>query len=329
MKVSVLMLAYNHEQYIAQALDSVLMQQVNFDYEIIIGEDCSIDNTRAILLRYQQEHPDKICLLLPDKNVGMHDNFIQTFKACRGNYIALLEGDDYWTSPDKMQKQVDFLDAHPDHTICFHKALVRERDGRPDWYIPVVFQPEQVFTLQYLLGLCNPMTTASIMFRQGFIHEFPDWMYDVDFVDWVLQILLAQHGKIGYINETMSLYRIHPQGNWSQKNQIQGLLEKVKFFEHLSKHFDSNSKFQKNIRFSLTVLYRDLATAYEKDGDRKNARKYINIWFFKYLLANSILINVDCLKYSTSRIIQSHAPILYKTLSKNLSKFKQLRINFI
>ncbi len=329
MKVSVLMLAYNHAQYIAQAVDSVLMQQVDFDYEIVIGEDCSTDNTRDILLRYQQENPEKIRLLLPEKNLGMHDNLIQTFKACRGDYIALLEGDDYWTSPDKIQKQVDFLDARDDHTICFHKALVRERDGRPDWYIPVAFQPKQVFNLQYLLGVCNPMTTASIMFRQGFIHELPDWVYDLGFTDWVLQILLAQHGKIGYINETMSVYRIHLQGNWSQQNQIQGLLGKIKFFEHLSKHFDSSSKFQNNIRFSLTVLHRDLAIAYKKEGDRKNARRYMNIWFFKYLLANKILTNASYLKYSTLKIIQTHAPNLHKNLSIIFNKCKQLSIRFI
>src|SRR3712207_1086613 len=102
MKVSVLMLAYNHEKFIAQALDSALMQQVNFDYEIVIGEDCSTDNTRDILIRYQKEYPHRIRLLLPEKNLGMHDNLIQTFKACRGDYIAFLEGDDYWTSPNKL-----------------------------------------------------------------------------------------------------------------------------------------------------------------------------------------------------------------------------------
>lgn len=109
MKVSVLMITYNHEKFIAQAIDSILMQQVNFDYEIVIGEDCSTDGTRAIVIQYQKEYPDKIRLLLPEENLGMHKNFVQTFRACQGEYIALLEGDDYWTSPRKLQKQVDFF----------------------------------------------------------------------------------------------------------------------------------------------------------------------------------------------------------------------------
>lgn len=156
MKVSVLMLAYNHAQYIAQAVDSVLMQQVDFDYEIVIGEDCATDNTRDILIRYQQENPEKIRLLLPEKNLGMHDNLIQTFKACHGSsYIALLEGDDYWTSPDKLQKQVDFLDAHADYTLCFHNALILHQDGSRRWWsIPGAPKQEKVltFTLEDLLS---------------------------------------------------------------------------------------------------------------------------------------------------------------------------------
>jgi glycosyltransferase involved in cell wall biosynthesis len=311
MKVSVLMLAYNHEKFIAQALDSVLMQQVDFNYEIVIGEDCSTDNTREILIRYQQEYPDKIRLLLPEKNLGMHDNFIQTFKACRGDYIALLEGDDYWTSPYKLQKQVDLLDAHADYTICFHSALVLYQDGSKGWCFPPENQEKKVFTLEDLLSLSNIMATASIMFRQGFIHEFPDWIYDVDFVDWILQILLAQHGNIGYIDETMSVYRIHPQGNWSRKSQIEGLLEITNLYQYLSNYLDS--KYQKNVRVTLSQHYINLSINYIKNGDRKNARKYVNKWLLNDLLNNRAL-SAGLLKASLT--LQVYAPILYKALKR-------------
>ena len=89
-KASVLMVTYNHQEFIAQALDSVLMQEVDFEYEIIIGEDCSTDNTRQIVIDYQRKYPDKIRLLLPEVNLGAHENFIATYKACNGKYIALL-----------------------------------------------------------------------------------------------------------------------------------------------------------------------------------------------------------------------------------------------
>ena len=129
MKVSVHMITYNHEKFIAQAIESALMQQVDFDYEIVIGEDCSTDRTREIVVAYQQRHPDKIRLLLHEQNVGVSLNDIRVYRACRGEYVAWLEGDDYWTSPHKLQKQADFLDSHPACSACFHPVTVFFEDG--------------------------------------------------------------------------------------------------------------------------------------------------------------------------------------------------------
>src|SRR5262245_24288404 len=128
-KVSVAMITYNHGNFIAQAVESILMQVVNFDYEIIIGEDCSTDETRNVVIEYRNRFPHRIKMLLHDKNVGLMQNFIQTIEACRGQYVALCEGDDYWTSPYKLQKQVDFLESHPEYAICFHNVTVICEDG--------------------------------------------------------------------------------------------------------------------------------------------------------------------------------------------------------
>lgn len=305
------MLAYNHEQFIAQALDSALMQQVNFEYEIVIGEDCSTDSTRDILIRYQQEYPDKIRLLLREKNLGMHDNFIQTFKACRGDYISLLEGDDYWTSPSKLQKQVDFLDAHVDYTICFHNALILFHDGNTNFYHHENWKT--FFTLEDILSF-NIMPTASIMFRQGFIHEFPDWIYNVDLVDWILQVILAQHGNIGYLDEVLSVYRNHPQGNWSSKSSLEGTLELTKLFQYFSKHLDLDSKHQRRVKVKLSEYYSQLALAYEQNGDRRNANKYIVKVLLNDLLNPRVLISNLLLK--TLIILQIYTPILYKILKR-------------
>src|SRR6266576_553941 len=106
MKVSALIVTYNQEKFIEQAIRSALMQQVNFPYEIVIGEDCSTDNTRAVVERLASENPGKIRAILRDKNLGM------------------LEGDDYWTDPLKLQKQADFLDAHPECCLCFHNVVI-------------------------------------------------------------------------------------------------------------------------------------------------------------------------------------------------------------
>jgi glycosyltransferase involved in cell wall biosynthesis len=319
MKVSVFMLAYKHEKFIAQALDSVLMQQVNFDYEIVIGEDCSPDTTRDILISYQQEHPEKIRLLLPEKNLGMHDNFIQTFKACRGNYIAILEGDDYWTSPYKLQKQVDFLDTNADCTICFHKAFVPNQDGSPGGLIFPKEQQNKIFTLEDILSCpSNMMPTASIMFRQGFINEFPDWTYDVDLVDWTLQVLLAQHGNIGFLDEVLSVYRVHPEGNWSRKSHLEATLELTKVFQCFSKYLNLNSKNKRIVRVILSDYYGQLAILYAQNGDRKNSTKYISKWFLNDLINKRPLSRILS---KVLAVIKICTPSLYQVIKKIKYRF--------
>ena len=123
-KVSVLVMTYNHIDFIAQALDSVLEQQVCFDYEILISEDCSIDGTREVVLAYQRRFPQKIRLLLSGQNMRSNEIVVRGINAAKGQYIALLDGDDYWISPNKLQSQVDFLDSNPECSMCFHNAKV-------------------------------------------------------------------------------------------------------------------------------------------------------------------------------------------------------------
>src|SRR5580704_17934239 len=124
MKLSVATITYNHEQFIGQAIESVLAQKVNFDYEVVIGEDCSTDGTRAVILDFQRRYPDRIVASFRERNIGAMRNAEATFAACRGEYVALLEADDYWTCEVKLQKQVDFMDAHPDCAICCSRAQV-------------------------------------------------------------------------------------------------------------------------------------------------------------------------------------------------------------
>ncbi|MBM3299903.1 MAG: glycosyltransferase, partial [Deltaproteobacteria bacterium] len=110
---SVLMITYNHRPYIAQAIECALNQQTDFPFEIVIGEDCSTDGTREIVFEYQRKHPDVIRVLTSDRNLGPMHNFLRTFDACTGKYVAICEGDDYWHHPEKLKMQVDFLESHP------------------------------------------------------------------------------------------------------------------------------------------------------------------------------------------------------------------------
>jgi len=138
-KVSVLVMTYNHAHFIWQALDSVLMQRTDFAYEIVISEDCSTDGTREIVIDYHSRFRDTICLLLSERNLHSNAVVSRGIRACRGEFIALLDGDDYWTTADKLQTQVDFLEQHPDCSACFHNALTVYEDGskKPHNWTPV------------------------------------------------------------------------------------------------------------------------------------------------------------------------------------------------
>lgn len=120
--LSIVSITYNHEAYIAKTIEGVMMQQVNFPIEFIIAEDCSTDNTRKIVLDYANQYPELIKVITSKNNVGAVANEHRAMLAARGKYIAFCEGDDYWTDPLKLQKQVDFLESHTDYSVCFHRC---------------------------------------------------------------------------------------------------------------------------------------------------------------------------------------------------------------
>lgn len=239
MKISVLMITYNQEKYLAQALDSVLTQEVNCDYEIVIGEDCSTDGTREIVLEYQRSHPDKIRALLPATNLGMIRNFVQTYRACAGKYVAILEGDDFWSSPNKLQKQMDFLDNHPEAAICFHATDVFFEDNSAPGYLSPSGHNE-FSTIEDLLEK-NFIQTCSVMFRNNLFGDFPEWFYSCVIGDYPLHLLNADFGSIGYIKDVMASYRIHSAGVWSmqmEKNFVKNVLAGIDMYTNLDAHFD-------------------------------------------------------------------------------------------
>lgn len=270
MKVSVLVITYNNERFITEAIDSIVMQKVDFDFEIIIGEDHSTDRTREIVFDFRKRYPDKIHLLLNEKNVGGRKNFTQILKASQGEYIALLEGDDYWTSPNKLQKQVDFLDNHPDFTICFHWAgwLDQESGEIKSWkYGPPIIKP--YYTIDDLLKHSNFIPTCSVMFRNNLFGEFPKWFWETGIGDFPLHILNAQHGKIGYIDEAMSVYRVHDAGIRSGSSPAVRLERLIGTYDLVNASL--GFKYNRIIRKQESNLFFDLAAEYVKRGDLPKA----------------------------------------------------------
>ena len=212
-KVSVAMVTYNHEGFITEALESAVSQQTRFPFEVIVGEDCSTDRTRDIVLDYQSRYPHLIRPVLHPANIGGHKNRTKVFEACTGQYVAVLEGDDAWTSPHKLQRQVDFLDEHPDYAVCFHKAVTYyEETGSYGPEMPDLDQTSYTFE-ELLAG--NFIPACSVMYRRGPHTRVPEWCGQVRLGDWPLHLLHARHGKIGMLPECMGTYRVHRGGAWS------------------------------------------------------------------------------------------------------------------
>jgi glycosyltransferase involved in cell wall biosynthesis len=271
MKVSVAMITYNHERFLAQALESVLAQQVNFDYEIVAGEDCSTDRTREILMDFHRRYPDRIVPQLREKNVGAMRNFEATLAACRGEYVALLDGDDYWLAVDKLQKQVDLLDAHPDYALCCHRAQILDETGT--WQIPVLPSMEAgLYGIEDLLRQ-NFTMTGTVVYRRDLPGPLPEWFHTMALGDWPLFALVARHGKVALMDEAMSMYRVHSGGIWNSQPALHQQRETIRMLKALNKEL--GSKYRRAIQTSLLQAYSTLTALARTEGDRIAVGKYV------------------------------------------------------
>jgi glycosyltransferase involved in cell wall biosynthesis len=204
------MLTYNHEKFIAQAIEGVMMQQTNFPFELVIGEDCSTDDTRRICLQYKEKYPETIQLLLHEKNVGAKRNGQMVIDACMGKYIAICEGDDYWTDPCKLQKQVDFLETHSDYSACAHQCTViyDYMNRKPE---PFTKKTKDPVLLKDLLNghICHLNT---LMVKHELIQMADNESADIVSTDKYLYFVCAANGFIKFMPEAMSVYRINHTG---------------------------------------------------------------------------------------------------------------------
>ncbi len=294
---TVLIITYNHERFIAEAIESVLAQETDFEYEIVISEDCSTDSTREIVQDFARRFPGQIRLVLSERNQNNNEVLARGLRIARGRYIALFDGDDYWTSPHKLQKQVDFLDLHRECSICFHNVnVVYDSDptaqhpffmGEPR--VPVAKpMPKPISTLSDIAAE-NFIPTCSVMFRAGLFSDVPVWYKDLAFGDWPLHVLNAEHGDIGYLDETLATYRIHSGGYWSNNlrfyRTIQELEQIIEAYETINRYVDRGRRrrFHKNV---VKFHYHAARLLCEAD-DYKRARGHARICFLGACIPDS------------------------------------------
>lgn len=231
-KVSVLVTTYNHENFLRQALESALSQQTTFPFEIVVGEDCSTDGTRELLQDVFASHPQTIRMVLPEQNLGPNQMYLEVMRAARGDYFAILDGDDYWTSTDKLHRQVEFLEGNARYEVCFHDVLVvtEGSDEPPRPGMPAL--ERDTYELDDLL-LGNFVPAASIMHRRVDVEGLPDWFTGFAWIDWLMLVLCAQRGRLRYLPGLSGVYRVHATGLWSSADRMSQLDEELRVYQQL------------------------------------------------------------------------------------------------
>ena len=317
--LSVSMITYKHESYIKQAVEGVLMQETNFEFQLILCDDCSPDDTQQIVQEIIDNHPKgyRVKYFRHEKNIGMQPNGLFAAKHCVGKYVAICEGDDYWTDPLKLQKQVDFLEANPDYVLCFHQVNILKTNGEiVDDFITKV--PENYETIETLARLGNYIHTPSVVFR-NVIKEFPFEFSQSPIGDFFLYMLLAEHGKLKYLEDKMAVYR-EGVGVWSDKSNYfrnfnTGLLHSLLFdyFSGKENHIISEIVLKRIERF-ITNFGNQIS---KDDLIKLSWNVLIRTSIFDLLLTNLKQQNKESIdKKKTEELIQ----IIFRRVKKRIWK---------
>ena len=240
--VSVRLMTYNHEKYIAEAIEGCIMQKCQFDFEVIIGDDFSHDNTLKICKEYESRYPDLIKVLdrkegdeywSKRQKFGRLYNFSDILNHCKGKYIALLDGDDYWTDPMKLQKQVDLLEKNKELSACFHNVKVIGQGAKKELNS---FNDKQNIKTSDIIKE-NLISKPSLMFRNH-NKALPMWFMELPAGDWGLHILNSTYGNIQYMDFIGAAYRKHNEGVWIQLSRKEIGMKGVTLLQKMDKAFE-------------------------------------------------------------------------------------------
>ena len=262
--LSIVCTTYNHARFIRDALDGFVMQKTDFPFEVLINDDASTDGTADIIREYESKYPDLFrCVYQTENQWGKKSPWTDIlFPMVRGKYVALNEGDDYWTDENKLQKQVDFMESHPDFSVCFHPVTVHWDDGsEPDYVFPSA--KERFYKTELELNDLlhhNFIQTNSVVYRWRFHTDSLDLLpNNILPGDWFLHLLHAQTGKIGFLPDVMSVYRRNSGGIWTNAGESPQWYERcgtgtVRFWIEIQRHFSHDCSRQINETALLTKI---------------------------------------------------------------------------
>lgn len=250
-KVSIVCMVYKHEAYLRQCFDGFVMQKTDFPIEILVNDDCSPDGSAKVIREYEKKYPDLFHCIYQEENQyskGKMAWWEVLFPMAKGEYIAICEGDDYWIDPYKLQKQVDFMEQHPDYVACFHNARVQYDDhvslfnALDENHDPTT---EDIIKRHWFIA------TPTLFFR-NVLHDYPEWRGEVLNGDYLLELLLAREGRFYYMDDVMAVYRQDGMGMSAvlNRNKVDMVDKLIYLLERMKDYYDGEyaSTFDESIR---------------------------------------------------------------------------------
>jgi glycosyltransferase involved in cell wall biosynthesis len=239
MKVSVILITYNHEKYIREAIESVLMQHINYDVEVIVADDCSTDETLDIIKLYESKTLFAFRYFQQQENIGLVKNYQRAFAAASSEYVAVLEGDDYWTDPYRLQKHIDFLDTHFECVMTYNRNVSYLQESK-------MFQVDnenlntnnKYITVKNLASGNCIGNFSTCVYRKTVLDKIDPTIFNMNIADWMVNLAVAQYGLICQLGEIMSVYRVHNNGEWSKMNRLMRLKMEYDCAESYNKYFE-------------------------------------------------------------------------------------------
>ncbi|WP_048501230.1 glycosyltransferase family 2 protein [Chryseobacterium sp. BLS98] len=291
--VSVIIITYNQENYIGQAINGVLMQNFSENIEVIIADDNSPDNTEEVIKSFS-DHPNFGCIkyFKHRENMGMMPNFIWAYNQCKGKYIALCEGDDYWIDSLKLQKQVDFLERNPEYSLTFHK--IKELTTQEEKFTFTNPDEEKTYTISDL-SKENFIITVSVVFKKN-IATMPDWLQYSPIGDYPLHLLNASYGLIKYFPDEMAVYRVG-SGTWSTQNTVDQIINTMFSLRFLLQHFKNDKDIFDHLKIQYTNFQKTLLRPFEE-------RKSLEMKVKDYNYLESITSFSSLLKMAKIKIVK-------------------------
>jgi glycosyltransferase involved in cell wall biosynthesis len=260
-RLSVLVVTFNHEKHIYQALHNLFDQTIDESIELIIADDGSSDRTLDIVREFEgKDSRFHFKFLNSSSNLGITKNYQRGFAACTGEYVAVLEGDDYWTSPQKLRYQLDFLNAHWECDLCSVNYFVFEENRAQFATRAAIGNGHRLFSARDLIADNIVGNFSTCMYRKSALNALPESVFEITSYDWIVNICVARRSLIGFLEEPMSVYRLHSDGVWTQTPQIEKLkvqLGLIPAYDALTDHM-----FHKEFELLSTRLQDMMATAH-------------------------------------------------------------------